>query len=84
MPEPIPPLVYPPHFETRYVSKNGGIRWRRGWVNVSSNCIGEYVGLEEIDIGIWNVYFGHHKLGRFHEKHMRIEDHYGRLKRTNL
>lgn len=21
-------------------------------------CIGEYVGLEEIDDGIWNVYFG--------------------------
>jgi hypothetical protein len=27
-------------------------------VNVSTVCIGENVGLEEIDDGIWNVYFG--------------------------
>jgi putative transposase len=28
------------------------------WVNVSIVCVGKYVGLEEIDDGIWNVYFG--------------------------
>jgi putative transposase len=28
------------------------------WVNVSIVCVGEYVGLEEIDDGIWTVYFG--------------------------
>ena len=28
---------------------------------------------------IWNVYFGPLKLGRLHERHMRIEDEYGRL-----
>jgi len=39
------------------------------------------VGLEEIDDGIWNVYFGPHKLGRLHERHMRIEDALGKLKR---
>jgi hypothetical protein len=40
-------------------------------------CAGEYVGLEEIDNGIWNVYFGRLKLGRLGEEHMRIEDAYG-------
>jgi hypothetical protein len=40
-----------------------------------------YVGLEEIDDGIWNVYFGPLKLGRLHERRMRIEDEYGRLYR---
>ena len=53
-------------------------------MNVSTVCIGEYVGLEEIDDGIWNVYFGPLKLGRLDERHMRIEDEYGRLKRKNL
>jgi hypothetical protein len=43
-------------------------------VNVSIVCAGEYVGLEEIDDGIWNVCFGPLKLGRLHERHMRIED----------
>jgi hypothetical protein len=35
------------------------------------------VGLEEIDDGIWNVYLGPLKLGRLHERRMRIEDEYG-------
>ena len=49
-----------------------------------SVCIGEYVGLGEIDDGIWNVYFGPLKLGRLNERHMRIEDQYGRLKRRKV
>jgi transposase InsO family protein len=81
MPEKLPPLVYPDRFEVRYVSANGGIRWKRDWVNVSIVCVGEYVGLEEIDNGIWNVYFGPLKLGRLIERHMKIEDAFGRLSR---
>lgn len=81
MPDWLPPLEYPDRFEVRYVSYNGGIRWHKGWVNVSITCAGEYVGLEEIDDGVWNVYFGPPKLGRLLERHMRIEDEYGRLKR---
>jgi transposase InsO family protein len=81
MPDKLPPLEYPDRFEVRYVSANGGIRWNSDWVNVSIVCAGEYVGLEEIDDGIWNVYFGRLKLGRLHERHMRIEDEYGRLTR---
>ena len=83
MPSKLPPLDYPGHFEVRYVSFNGGNRWKRDWVNVSIVCAGEYVGLEEIDNGIWNVYFGSLKLGRLLEDHMRIEDANGKLKRRN-
>jgi putative transposase len=76
MPARLPPLEYPDRFEVRYVSGNGGIRWNSRWVNVSTVCIGEYVGLEEIADGIWNVhvYFGPLQLGRLHERHMRTED----------
>ena len=84
MPNRLPPLEYPDRFEVRYVSANGGIRWNCDWVNVSIVCAGEYVGLEEIDNGVWNVYFGPLKLGRLIERHMRIEDLYGRLKRHNV
>jgi transposase InsO family protein len=84
MPNKIPPLEYPNRFEVRYVSANGGIRWNKHFVCVSSVCIGEHVGFEEIDNGIWNVYFGPLKLGRFDERHMRIEDQYGKLKRQRL
>jgi transposase InsO family protein len=81
MPERLLPLEYPDRFEVRYVSANGGIRWNSRWVNVSIVCVGEYVGLEEIADGIWNVYFGPVRLGRLHERRLRIEDEYGRLYR---
>ena len=81
MPHKLPPLEYPDRFEVRYVSANGGIRWNHHWVNVSHVCVGEYVGLEEIDDGVWNVYFGPLTRGRFLQRHMRIEDAYGRLTR---
>ena len=84
MPAKLPALEYPDRFEVRYVSNNGGIRWNSSWVNVSIVCAGEYVGLEEIDDGIWEVYFGALKLGRLHERYMRIEDEYGRLKRHKV
>jgi transposase InsO family protein len=84
MPRILPPLEYPDRYEVRYVSANGGIRWNREWVNVSIVCVGEYVGLEEIDNGIWNVYFGPLKLGRLIERYMRIEDEYGRLNRKTV
>jgi putative transposase len=81
MPHKLPPLEYPDRFEVRYVSANGGIRWNHHWVNVSHVCVGDYVGLEEIADGVWNVSFGPLKLGRLLERHMRLEDAYGRLKR---
>jgi transposase InsO family protein len=84
MPCALPPLEYPDRFEVRYVSANGGIRWNRRWVNVSIVCVGEYVGLEEIDDGLWDVYFGPLKLGRLNERRMLIEDEFGRLKRHNV
>jgi hypothetical protein len=84
MPEKLPALEYPDRFEVRYVSANGGIRWNKQWVNVSTTCVGEYVGLEEIDDGIWNVYFGKLRLGRLLERSMKIEDAYGRLFRLRF
>lgn len=84
MPDKIPPLVYPDRFEVRYVSGNGAIRWNHDWVQVSIVCSGEYIGFEEIDDGVWNVFFGSLKLGRFHERLMRIEDAYGKLNRVNV
>lgn len=81
MPDKLPKLEYPAHYETRYVSANGGLRWKCRWVNVSSCCIGEWVGLEEVGDGIWDVYFGRLKLGRLLEEHLRIEDQFGKLMR---
>jgi transposase InsO family protein len=71
----LPPLAYPGHFERRLVSRNGGIRWHARWVNVSHLLAALEVGLEAIDDGLWNVYFGPVWLGRLHEAVGRIVDH---------
>lgn len=83
MPDKLPKLEYPAHYETRYVSANAALRWNSRFVNVSSCCIGEYVGLEEVGDGIWDVYFGRLKLGRLLEEHLRIEDQFGKLMRRS-
>jgi len=81
MPSRIKHFEYPDRYEARYVSANGCFRWHNNYVNVSHVCQGQYVGLEEIDFKIWNVYYGPVKLGIFHEHKLRIEDHLGRLTR---
>jgi putative transposase len=78
------PFEYPSHFEVRRVSNNGGIRWHFHWVNVSHVLGGEYVGLEEVDNDLWNVYLGPLWLGRFYEKELKIEDALGRKRRRRV
>jgi putative transposase len=71
-PSVLPRIEYPGHFEVRRVSRNGGIRWKKGWLNVSHPLIDEYVGLEEVDDRIWNLYFGSLLLGRFDEREEKL------------
>lgn len=83
LPTRLPPIEYPGHFEVRLVSRNSGIRWKKHWVCVTHTLAGEYVGLEEVDDGLWDVYFGPVKLGRMDERRLQIEDHKGRYRRKN-
>jgi transposase InsO family protein len=80
-PSNLPQVEYPAHYELRRVSNNCGIRWKHKRVCVSQVLAGEYVGLEEIDDGVWDMYYGPVWLGRFFEKLMKIEDEKGKLQR---
>lgn len=81
LPSKIKPFEYPDRYEVRYVGANGCIRWNSKRICVSQICQGQYIGLEEVDFKIWNVYYGQVKIGIFHEHKLRIEDSLGRLKR---
>jgi len=81
MPKRLPEVEYPNHFEIRYVSANGCIRWNSAWVRLSSALKDQYIGLESVDDGIWNVYFSKLRLRFFHERSNRIEDSQGRFRR---
>lgn len=83
LPSRLPDIAYPEHFELRYVSANGGMRFNYKWVNVSHVLKGEYVGLEEVGDGVWDVYFGIVRLGWFDERNYRLVDAMGKGGRNN-
>jgi len=83
LPNHLPPPDYPAHYEVRKVSSNGGIRWANHWVNVSHILGGEFIGLTEIDDGLWHVYFGTHLLGYLHDRLGKVEDKAGFISRHN-
>jgi transposase InsO family protein len=74
---------YPQGMCTKYVCRNGAIRWGAGkWVVVSTTLIEKYVGLEEIVKGKWRVYYRDTLLGYLDERELRIQDELGRLRRA--
>jgi hypothetical protein len=73
-PRRLPAPEYPAHWEVRRVSRNGGVRWGDAWVNVSHVLAEESVAFEEVADGLWQVYFGPLRIGRFEERLLRIVD----------
>jgi putative transposase len=65
-------LEYPGHYEIRRVSAEGGISWSGRRLSVSTVLVGEDVGLEPIDDGLWDLHFGPVRLGRFDERRHRL------------
>ena len=74
MPKKLKHYEYPLNFEVRRVSRNSGIRWRKRWVQISSTLAEEYIGFEEIEDGIHNVYFCDILIGRFYEEISKVKD----------
>jgi putative transposase len=68
LPDRLPPLEYPGHWQVRRVSPIGQISWGGALVFVSGTLAGTDVALEEVDDGLWTLYFGGTPLGRFDER----------------
>lgn len=67
-PDKLPELVYPDYYDVKKVSSNGVIFWRGGHVYVSHLLPDEWVGMNEINEGVWEIYYGPVRLGRFDER----------------
>ena len=66
---------YPAHMRTKMISINGTFRsGSAGFVMVSSALSSKYIGLEEVETGLWSVYYRHVPLGYFSERTMRVEE----------
>jgi putative transposase len=72
LPTTLPPLEYPGHMEVRRVSGAGHIAWR-GPVFLTETLARHDVGLEEVDDGLWTIYFGSVALARFDERSRTLQ-----------
>lgn len=64
----LPLLEYPAHYEIRRVAENGCFYWHQRYITIGQVLTGEDIGLDEVDEGIWTVYFGPVRLGHFDER----------------
>lgn len=69
-PRRLPPMEYPGHLEIRRVSPSGCLSFRKKELFLSQALTGQKVGLEEIEDGIWSLYFGPILLGRYDERQL--------------
>ena len=67
-PRHLPEPVYAGHLEVRRVRSGGEIQWRGDRFFLSECLAGELVGFEEIEDGVWSLFFAGKLLGRFHER----------------
>ena len=71
-PQTMPEPEYAGHFEKRLVSNAGCIRFKKHVVFVSQALKQEWIGLEEVDDGLWSVYFYDVLLARLDEREMTL------------
>lgn len=64
-PKKLPIIEYPDYFVVKPVCSSGVIYVHNGQVYVSHLLTGESVGMEEVDDGVWDIYFGPIRLGGF-------------------
>ena len=71
-PERLPQLEYPDGFTVRKVKLGGYIKLFNEPIYTTRQLTGEYVGLEPLDHGRWQLYFGALKLGVVDERIGRV------------
>ncbi|MCH8877939.1 MAG: transposase [Chloroflexi bacterium] len=74
MPKRIEPYDYPGHYLVRRVSRAGTIRVLRKQIFVSNTLHEDYVGLEEVDDGVYDLFYCFYHIGRYELKTNKIHD----------
>ena len=72
LPDRLPALDYPGHMEIRRVASNGCVSLRNTLLFLTESLTGEDVAFQEVDDGLWTLYFATVALGRFDERQSRI------------
>ncbi len=74
MPKRIDRYDYPSHYIVRRVSRAGTIRVFGKQFFVSNTLQEDYVGLEEVDDGVYDLFFCFYHIGRYELRTNRIQD----------
>jgi transposase InsO family protein len=72
LPRRVPPVEYPAHFDTRRVYDHGDINWLGRRLFVSEALAGEYLGLDEVDDGLWDLWFSTIRLARLDQRYWSL------------
>ena len=64
----VPDLEYPGHYVVKRVTNAGTVRFKHQLLYLSTALRGHRVAFEEVDDGIWSVYFCEVLLGRLDER----------------
>ena len=73
----LPALEYPGHFLVKRVTNAGTIRFKTRLLYLSTALKQHRVGLEEVDDGIWSLYFCDVLLGRIDERQALVKGQLG-------
>lgn len=71
-PRRLPAAEYPGHFQLRLVSNAGTFRFQCKQLFLSDALEQKWIGLEEVDDGIWAIYFHDVLLARFDERDRQL------------
>ncbi len=74
LPKRIELYEYPAHYLVRRVSRAGTIRVFHNQIFVSNTLHEDYVGLEEVDDGVYDLYWCFYQIGRYELKTNKIQD----------
>jgi putative transposase len=74
LPKRIEPYDYPRQYLVRRVSRGGTIRVLRKQIFVSNTLQEDYIGLEEVDDGVYDLYFCFYQIGRYDLRMNKIHD----------
>jgi len=74
MPKRLEPYDYPSHYLVRRVSRGGTIRVLRNQVFVSITLNEDTVGLDEVDDGVYDLFYCFYHIGRYELKSNKIHD----------
>jgi hypothetical protein len=73
LPRRVPPVEYPAHFDKRRVYDHGDITWQGRRLFVSEALAGEYLGLDEVDDGLWDLWLSTRRLARLDQRHWSLQ-----------